>query len=236
MRQWRLMVAGSEHSGRVFVDFDGTIAAVDTTDAILERFADPAWLEIEADWKAGRIGSRECLIRQIDLVRATPAALDALLASFEIDPGFPEFLAFCRARRLAIAVVSDGLDRSVATVLRRAGIDLPCYANQLIHAGGDRWRLAFPNGRDGCKSLAGNCKCAVVRSPPRGLTIMVGDGRSDFCVAEEADLVLAKSALIGHCVRRRLPYLAFQAFTEATQLLDGWLDTRGVTPKTAALQ
>ena len=58
---------------RVLVDFDGTIAPIDTTDLLLERFAAPAWHDIEDDWKAGRIGSRECLVRQIDLVRATPA-------------------------------------------------------------------------------------------------------------------------------------------------------------------
>lgn len=56
---------------RVFVDFDGTISLEDTTDVILERFADPEWRTVEAEWLAGRIGSRECLARQIDLVRAS---------------------------------------------------------------------------------------------------------------------------------------------------------------------
>jgi len=40
-------------------DFDGTITCADTVDAILEHFAMPAWLDVEAEWKAGKIGSRE---------------------------------------------------------------------------------------------------------------------------------------------------------------------------------
>ena len=76
----------------VFVDFDGTIAPVDTTDLLLERFADPAWHRIEEEWKAGRIGSRECLVRQIDLVRASPEELDdSFPASTSIRASMPSW-------------------------------------------------------------------------------------------------------------------------------------------------
>src|SRR5258708_36358064 len=61
---------------RMFVDFDGTIALEDTTDVILERFALPEWRVVEADWVAGLIGSRECLARQVDMIRARPDDLD----------------------------------------------------------------------------------------------------------------------------------------------------------------
>jgi len=43
----------------VFLDFDGTITQRDATDVILEAYADPGWLRIEEEWKAGRIGSRD---------------------------------------------------------------------------------------------------------------------------------------------------------------------------------
>ena len=63
----------------VFLDFDGTISRCDVVDAILEAYADPGWLQIEATWQAGGIGSRECLRAQMSLVRATRASLDRLL-------------------------------------------------------------------------------------------------------------------------------------------------------------
>ena len=50
------------------IDFDGTIALEDTTDVLLDRRADPAWLDVETEWLAGRIGSRECLAQQAALI------------------------------------------------------------------------------------------------------------------------------------------------------------------------
>lgn len=209
---------------RVLVDFDGTIATVDTTDLLLERFADPRWQAIEDDWKAGRIGSRECMLRQIDLVRATPAAIDAFVATIEIDPAFPGFVDLCRGRGLDVSVVSDGLDRTVAAVLARHGLDLPYFANHLEWLGEDRWRLGFPHAKDDCRALAGNCKCQFASAAGGTVRVVVGDGRSDFCVAGEAELVLAKSALARHAAESGMPHFAIETFAEATPLLAAWLD------------
>jgi 2-hydroxy-3-keto-5-methylthiopentenyl-1-phosphate phosphatase len=212
---------------RVLLDFDGTISETDTTDLLLERFADPAWHEIEDEWKAGRIGSRECMVRQIDLVRATPAEMDAFIGTIRIDPGFNGFVQRFRQLGHNLVVVSDGLDRTIRTVLDRADINLPYFANHLQWRGGDRWRLTFPHAKGTCATLAGNCKCSRVEEQPRLLTIMVGDGRSDFCVAGRADLVLAKGSLLKHCRANDLPHYEFDTFEEATALLARWLDARG---------
>jgi 2-hydroxy-3-keto-5-methylthiopentenyl-1-phosphate phosphatase len=208
----------------VFVDFDGTIAPTDTTDLLLERFAAPEWREIEDEWKAGRIGSRECLVRQIDLVRATPAQMDEFVAGIDIDPGFQDLVEMCRGLGHSVTVVSDGLDRTVSAVLRRHKLRLPYYANHLEWRGEDRWRLTFPHARSDCRALSGNCKCQFTEPPTLGLSILIGDGRSDFCIAGRADLVLAKSSLLKHCVSARLPHRAFRDFHEATELLAGWLE------------
>ena len=208
----------------VLVDFDGTIATIDTTDALLEQFADPAWAEIEAQWKAGQIGSRECMLRQIDLVRASPAQLDGFVEAIEIDPNFPDFVAFCRSRDLQITVVSDGLDRTVGSVLARHGLDLPFKANHLAWLGGDRWRLQFPHARGDCRALAGTCKCQFAEAPSGTIRVMVGDGRSDFCVASQAELVLAKGSLARHAAETGLPFSPISSFAEATPLFAAWLD------------
>jgi 2,3-diketo-5-methylthio-1-phosphopentane phosphatase len=212
---------------RVLLDFDGTISKVDTTDLLLEQFAAPAWRDIEEEWKAGRIGSRECMVRQIDLVRATPAEMDALIASVEIDPGFPRFVQRFRGVGHTLTVLSDGLDRTIRTVLDRADINIAYCANHLQWLGSDRWRLTFPHAKGTCTTLAGNCKCSFAAAEPREINIMVGDGRSDFCVAERADLVLAKSSLLDHCRKADLPHYGFENFDEAAALLSRWLDARG---------
>jgi 2-hydroxy-3-keto-5-methylthiopentenyl-1-phosphate phosphatase len=211
---------------RVLVDFDGTIASVDTTDLLLERFAAPDWRQIEDDWKAGHIGSRECLVRQIDLVRASEPEMDAFVAGIDIDTGFPGFVRICERQGHTVTVVSDGLDRTIAAVLARHGLDLPFHANHLEKTGSDRWRLGFPHARSDCRSLSGNCKCQFTEGEPRRPRVVIGDGRSDFCVAGRADLVLAKSALLDQCRATEMPHLAFADFHEASRLMADWLEAR----------
>jgi 2,3-diketo-5-methylthio-1-phosphopentane phosphatase len=210
----------------VLVDFDGTIVPSDATDQLLETFADPSWEAIEADWKAGRIGSRECLSRQVALIRATPEDLDAKIATFEPDPGFADFVATCRRRGVTVSVLSDGLDRAVEGVLRRANLSLGYKANHLAYLGDRRWELRFPHQNPACVAASGNCKCATAMAAPVEDVIMVGDGRSDFCVSGRATFVLAKKALIRHCVENDLPHAAFEHFDQATLLLNAWLDGR----------
>ena len=66
----------------IVCDFDGTITRTDVIDNILQRFADPSWQAIEAQWVQGEIGSRECLSRQLSLVNASPAQLLAYFAGW----------------------------------------------------------------------------------------------------------------------------------------------------------
>ena len=110
----------------ILCDFDGTIATEDVTDSLLTRFADPAWQTIEAEWKAWRIGSRECMTRQVALIRATREDIDRHLDTIEIDPDFADFVAQCRDYDVPLTVVSDGLDYPIRQLLAREGLgDLP---------------------------------------------------------------------------------------------------------------
>jgi 2-hydroxy-3-keto-5-methylthiopentenyl-1-phosphate phosphatase len=208
---------------RVFVDFDGTISLEDTTDVILERFADPKWQKIEADWLSGRIGSRDCLAQQIDLVRASPEALDEICEDVPLDPHFLEFVALCRRHNIDVTVISDGLDRIVTKMLARVGIDVPVLANRLEYIGDDRWRLGFPYSHPDCRASAGNCKCRAMTGDPSSVRILVGDGRSDFCAAETADLVIAKGALAEHCQTSGISFTVFGNFAGATTVLADWI-------------
>jgi 2-hydroxy-3-keto-5-methylthiopentenyl-1-phosphate phosphatase len=61
--------------GQVYVDFDGTIAPSDPTDRVFERFCAPPWRRLERACQQGRLGARATMARQVDLLRATPAAL-----------------------------------------------------------------------------------------------------------------------------------------------------------------
>src|SRR5438309_9814747 len=94
----------------VVLDFDGTITLRDASDAILDAFADPAWLQIESAWLSGQIGSQECLAAQMALVTATRNEVDLLLDGIGVDPGFAMLLDACAAHALPVHIVSDGFD------------------------------------------------------------------------------------------------------------------------------
>lgn len=207
----------------VYVDFDGTIMHCDTTDYLFERFALPEWRAVEDEWAAGRIGSRECMAQQVALLRVTKAELEAAAAELEIDPGFAGFLAMLKERDVGATVVSDGLDLVIDLTLKRFGLEVPRFANRLVQAGENTWRLEFPHGRADCTAGSGHCKCARIGEHPPGLGVVIGDGRSDYCIAGRADLVLAKSKLIRECEVNGLSHLPFRDFAEATVLLEGWL-------------
>ena len=108
----------------LFVDFDGTVTTRDVVDVILEKFADERWLEIEKQWRRGRIGSRDCLRAQMALVRATRGELDALLDSIRVDEGFALLLEICARHQLAVHILSDGFDYCIRRILERPPLRL----------------------------------------------------------------------------------------------------------------
>jgi HAD superfamily phosphoserine phosphatase-like hydrolase len=206
----------------VYVDFDGTIAPDEPTDALFDRFADPAWREIESEWQQGIRSSRDCMSRQIELLRATPQDLDAFLSEVKIDPDFGEFVDLCYRSNMRVVVISDGLDRVVGSALRGAGISLPYYANRLKWLGGDRWKLEFPYARRECDFEMGNCKCSHRRAVPGSFDILVGDGRSDFCIAQRCELVLAKGTLASECRKSGINHQAIRNFADAVDVIAEW--------------
>ncbi|WP_051356534.1 HAD-IB family phosphatase [Azorhizobium doebereinerae] len=217
------------------LDFDGTICPIDTTDFLLETFADPAWLDIEARWQAGEINSRDCLAGQVALIRARPEEIDAALAGIALDPAFADFLQAARAIGAHVSVVSDGFDRSIRTLLAAAGIDLPVACNRLVQAGADRWRAEF--GAEDATCSNGTCKCAAVQpkdglAPPR--VILVGDGRSDFCLARRADFVLAKGRLATFCAAEGIAHRPISGFADARAYLTTLHPAQGLSPAGSA--
>ena len=104
---------------RIFVDFDGTISTRDVVGAVLERVARKVWLDVEKEWQAGRIGSRECLARQIDFVVAKEEELNPLVDSIGIDPFFIAFLKKSKELGIPVSIVSDGFDLFIEQLLKK---------------------------------------------------------------------------------------------------------------------
>lgn len=204
-------------------DFDGTIALADVTDSLLERFGRPGWQALESAWLRGEIGSRACMQGQVALLSMDEAEFLVHLAGLALDPQFAAFAAAAAARGLPVQVVSDGLDRAIATMLARGGLHtLPVFANRLLQQGERRWRLETPHARDDCRRASGHCKCAraAVEQDAGRRVLYIGDGSSDFCVAPRADFVLAKDGLLAHCREQHIAHHPIQGFGDALAWLE----------------
>jgi len=244
-------VDGYRNKVNIICDFDGSISPVDSTDLILSRFARPQWAEVEQQWVDGLISSRECMYQQVGLLRTDQRSLDALIDEIPLTPGFEEFINFAGHRfGLRPRIVSDGLDYVIGRVLAAHGIrDLKITANRLLFTE-DGFDLEFPYGRSDCGS--GVCKCAVASEAPGGLcsagpTILIGDGRSDLCLADRADFVFARRGLIleRHCREQNRPYAPYDSFFDIMNFFEknvcplplaGFSQAGRPAPFTAALE
>jgi 2-hydroxy-3-keto-5-methylthiopentenyl-1-phosphate phosphatase len=226
-----LTLVRSSSPWSISCDFDGTITCDDTVQAMLTRFAGPQWLEIEAEWVDGRIGARVCLERQTELLRVTPAELDAWVDQRAVDPHAQAFFAECARLGLEVRIVSDGYDWVIRRVMARLGLqNLPVFANRLVSSGGDRWTLQSPFAAEGCAS--GTCKCAIVsKTQPR---LHIGDGRSDMCVSDICEVVFAKASLLATRTARGLSSKPFTSFADIQTCLPALVNLTDVIPATTS--
>ncbi len=206
----------------VAIDFDGTVTEVDVIDEILRSFAKPEWRAVEVLWERGIIGSRQCLEAQMAMVDRPLERILRLVDGFSIDPSFGRFCRFLRQNDIPFAIVSDGFQVFIERMLMNAGLNgIPVLANILKEEHGSL-NILFPYTEQGC--LSANCKCSAVSelSRDRGL-IVIGDGRSDFCLASKAAHVYAKNKLSAYCHEREIPYTAFHNFSD----IQNHLQTQG---------
>ncbi|SPL70966.1 MtnX-like HAD-IB family phosphatase [Acinetobacter stercoris] len=199
----------------ILCDFDGTISLKDTTDHLLEKFALAGWQEIEQEWEQGKIGSKACMQRQIALLDMTETELQQCLDQIEIDSGFIDLVKLSNEHNIPLTIVSDGLDIVIKYILKKYDLaHLPIIANHLVQVDERHWQLEFPNSNPNCLSQSGTCKCMIAEQHYQEQTILIGDGRSDFCLAETADYVFAKKSLIQHCLKKKITHVSFDTFAE----------------------
>ncbi|MGH8116135.1 MAG: MtnX-like HAD-IB family phosphatase [Rhodanobacteraceae bacterium] len=218
----------------ILCDFDGTIAVEDVTDSLLDRFAAPEWQVLERHWRAGTIGSAECMAGQVALLDASRDEIDGHLDGLRIDPAFPAFAEAVLAAGSTLRVVSDGLDYAIRAILSRCHLDdLPVLANRLVQTGPRTWKLETPFSDSHCRIGSGHCKCAsAVREHNRHhRVLLIGDGASDYCPAGEADYVFAKHRLIEHCRHAGIPHTSIVGFADAIGLLPALLAGKLATPR-----
>jgi 2,3-diketo-5-methylthio-1-phosphopentane phosphatase len=190
-------------------DFDNTLTPGDILDQVVVRFSpNDRWRHWESEWVAGRLPARECLRLQVENLRVTREALFDFLLSIRVDPAFPAILAWARARRVEVIIVSDSFLPMIRHILDNNAIQgVPVYANDLEFSG-ERLHPAFPF-HDPAFPRSANAKARHL-APYRDNTIVyAGDGRSDLDAALESDVIFAKDSLASELAGRSVPFRSF---------------------------
>lgn len=208
----------------IICDFDGTIAVRDVGHHFFGSFVPDValWEELLEKWKIGLISSKECLQQEIDWIDATVDDLDRFIEDEKLDPYFKDFVDFCNRRKYRFLILSDGLDYYIDSLLLNNGLGyLDFKANHLVLDDGKIAGIEFPWHDPIDCTLCGNCKRFHVEElKGKGLyTIYIGNGYSDRCPAEYADLIFAKSDLLRHCEQKGIDCVKFDNFRDVEREL-----------------
>jgi 2-hydroxy-3-keto-5-methylthiopentenyl-1-phosphate phosphatase len=204
----------------ILIDYDGTISLTDVTEQILAEHVAGVWEDEEANYDAGRMGSRRLLAWEVSLIDADPAVLRATAAAQPHDPGFVGFARRATDAGIPVEIVSDGYGFFIEPALEALGVgDLPIVTARTTFAG-RRASIEFPNGHPTCL-VCGTCKRQRVlahRATGRQV-VYIGDGESDRYAAGYSDVVFAKRSLEWICLEAGWPFHRWTAFSE----IDAWL-------------
>lgn len=208
---------------KIICDFDGTTAQNDVGNLLFRTFADNRCYDMVKRWKAGEINSKECLQQECAIARVTPGQLEQFADTQKLDPGFPEFVRFCKSNGIEVEIASDGLDFYIQRILDNHGLQsaVEVRANHLVFVDEERLAAEFPYFEKGCGEC-GNCKGYHVAEAKKtnNFVVYVGDGWSDRCGAQAADLVLAKQEreLLAYCQQNNIAHREFITFEDVLKI------------------
>jgi HAD superfamily phosphoserine phosphatase-like hydrolase len=226
----------------VLVDYDGTIALTDVSDTIMAENVGASaevWEAWTAEWEAGLTGSRQMMERELSLLTVEPRVLVDIAERQPHDASFAPFVRSALAAGVPVEVVSDGYGFFIGPALERLGVPpIPIVTARTIFGEGPP-TIEFPNGHPDC-FVCGTCKRNRVlahRAAGRRV-VFVGDGESDRYAAAHADMVFAKRALVGICIRNGWPFRRWTEFAEVEawvrSSLEAWREDASSLPSPPA--
>lgn len=180
---------------------------------MVARFAREGWEEINQQWEAGVLSTEECAQLTLDLMDVKPEQLDAFFAEMKIDLSFLEFVKWASQQDYPIWILSDGYDNYIEKILNRFGLKIPYFANHLNYEQG--WQIECLHRDKDCLKC-GVCKkdLMLCLTPPGYTKVYIGDGYSDLCPVEYADIVFAKDSLARECKTRGISCYDYHDFND----------------------
>lgn len=225
---------------KIFVDFDGTITKRDVGNALFTEFGGEICTRYIAEYKSEQISAKELFRREVAAVGWLDERTVAdFLHRQPIDDSFKNFVIFCRSHGLEFHIVSDGLDYYIEKILARNGIDgVSFFANRLevvSENGITRLAISFPYDDAECT----RCACCtrnimLANTGDEDISVYVGEGCSDTCPVQYADIVFAKDALQKFCQEKNISYFLYESFDDVVERLEALLSGKRLKPRREA--
>ena len=233
------MFMSAQPKVKIFSDFDGTVTLYDTWIEMGERFIKnkEKWAEVIKNFEEQKIGARECFLAECALIEDfDKEEFDRIIDSQRLDPMFLQFVDFCSVRNLPLMILSEGMDYYIARILGNNGLDIPFYANKLVfsedsHSIG----LEFPNADSDCMKCGTSKRNILMNNTADDeISVFIGDGFSDACAVNYADIVFAKKSLASYCWKNNITYHEYQTFGDIKKKLERILESKKLKHRDAA--
>jgi 2-hydroxy-3-keto-5-methylthiopentenyl-1-phosphate phosphatase len=209
-------------SGRTLVvDFDGTITEQDLLDTIAQTFGDEeVYREVDEGLDDDSLTLNEVIRREFEPVRAPLGEVrDWVLENVRVRPGFRELVDLARERDWRVVIVSSGFRELIEPVLEREGLGELEVLSNTVDPDPDGWKVQF-RVSEPCEVCGQPCKRSTAAALADGTELVyVGDGYSDRCAAELADVVFARRGLASYLQERGVPFERFEDFHSVARSL-----------------
>lgn len=200
-------------------DFDGTITCTDTLHLLVETFGDGSiWRDLHPRIMDGSMSVEDAMQTEMSSVRVDRETAVAYVRDHAgLRAGFAEFVAFLQERGYPLVVMSNGFRTLIDEFLGSRGFgDLEVHAHDCRFDPDGPVIVWSPRGTV-CTLCNRPCKrhdLARVRGDAR--VVYVGDGLSDRCVAQAADVIYARNGLADYLTDIGVEYRPFETFHEIT--------------------
>lgn len=168
---------------------------------------------------SGKIGTKETCMKHLELVEEfSLEKFNEHISEEEIDEHFGDFVSFCNDNNFEVYVLSGGWDYYIDNILKRENIKIKFFSTRMIwDEFSGELSSEFIYEDEYCR-LCETCKRNILINKTNDLeneiSVFIGNGNSDFCVSNYADIVFAKGRLASYCWKNNITYYDYNNFSD----------------------
>ncbi len=209
----------------IFSDFDGTFSEKDVGHRIYTHFSGGENLKYVKMWGQGLISTRESLTREAALLSVSEDEIYQFLDQFKLRDGASELYTFAKKSNIPFYILSDGSDIYIKYILKKYQLEEIKYYTNKATIENNRYIIEFPYDNGDC-TRCGCCKGARINeiigeNKNSWEIIFIGDGLSDICALDSADIIFARGDLLEYCHSKNIKACEYTDFFDILN----WLKT-----------